>query len=90
VLLTSVGGDYKVGIEADPLPQWLVNGLSEAGLPVICAETRHMKLLQAQQLNNSERNDARGIEQIMRIGLFKLVRVKTLAAHEQRMSGACR
>jgi transposase len=62
VLLTSVGDDcVRVGIEAGPLSQWLVNGLSEAGLPVICVETQHMKaLLQAQQINKSDRNDARG------------------------------
>lgn len=87
VLLTSVGGDYvRVGIEAGPLSQWLVNGLSETGDPVICVETRHMKaLLQAQQINKSDRNDARGIAQMMRVGLFKPVHVKTLAAQEQRM-----
>ena len=87
VLLTSVGGVYvRVGIEAGPLSQWLVNGLAEAGLPVICVETRHMKaLLQAQQINKSDRNDARGIAQMMRVGLFKPVHVKTLVAQEQRM-----
>jgi transposase len=87
VLLTSIAGDYvRVGIEAGPLSQWLVNGLTEAGLPVICVETRHMKaLLKAQQINKSDRNDARGIAQMMRVGLFKPVHVKTLAAQEQRM-----
>ena len=87
VLLTSVGGEYvRVGIEAGPLSQWLVNGLTEAGLPVVCVETRHMKaLLVAQQINKSDRNDARGIAQMMRVGLFKPVHVKTLAAQEQRM-----
>lgn len=45
-VLTSVGVDYcRVGIEAGPLSQWLVNGMAEAGLPVICVETRHMKTL---------------------------------------------
>ena len=42
-------------------------------------------LLQAQQINKSDRNDARGIAQMMRVGLFKPVHVKTLAAQEQRM-----
>lgn len=86
-LLTTVGGGYvRVGIEAGPLSQWLVNGLTEANLPVICVETRHMKaLLKAQQINKSDRNDARGIAQMMRVGLFKPVHVKTLAAQEQRM-----
>lgn len=86
VLLTSVGGDYvRVGIEAGPLSQWLVNGLAEVDMPIICVETRHMKaLLSAQQINKSNRNDARGIAQMMRVGLFKPVHVKTLAAQEQR------
>ena len=87
VLLTSIGGDYvRIGIEAGPLSQWLVNGLTEADLPVVSVETRHMKaLLKAQQINKSDRNDARGIAQMMRVGLFKPVHVKTLIAQEQRM-----
>ena len=86
-LLESIGGDYaRVGIEAGPLSQWLVSALIEAGLPVVCVETRHMKaLLKAQQINKSDPNDARGIAQMMRVGLFKPVHVKTLAAQEQRM-----
>jgi transposase len=86
-LLTSIGVDYgRVGIEAGPLSQWLVNGMAEAGLPVICVETRHMKsLLKAQQVNKSDRHDARGIAQMMRVGLFKPVHVKTLASQEKRM-----
>jgi transposase len=86
-LLTSIGVDYgRVGIEAGPLSQWLVNGLAEADLPVVCVETRHMKsLLKAQQINKSDRHDARGIAQMMRVGLFKPVHVKTLASQEKRM-----
>ena len=45
-LLTSLGVTYgRIGIEAGPLSQWLVNGLTAADLPVICVETRHMKAL---------------------------------------------
>jgi transposase len=86
-LLASIGEAYgRVGIEAGPLSQWLVNGLASAGLPVVCVETRHMQaLLKAQQINKSDRNDARGIAQMMRVGLFKPVHVKTLVAQEQRM-----
>src|SRR5580700_6653720 len=57
-----------------------------AGLPVVCVETRHMMaLLKAQQINKTDRNDARGIAQMMRVGLFKPVHVKTQMAQEQRM-----
>jgi transposase len=86
-LLTALGASFgRIGIEAGPLSQWLVNALTAVELPVICVETRHMKaLLTAQQINKTDRNDARGIAQMMRVGLFKPVHVKTLAAQEQRM-----
>src|SRR5512132_3686761 len=34
----------RIGLEAGPLSQWLFNALAEAGLPVICVETRHMQV----------------------------------------------
>jgi transposase len=86
-VLTSLGVTFgRIGIEAGPLSQWLVNALTAVDLPVVCVETRHMKaLLTAQQISKTDRNDARGIAQMMRVGLFKPVHVKTLAAQEQRM-----
>src|SRR5215469_16070444 len=86
-LLSSLGVSFcRIGIEAGPLSQWLVNALTEADLPVICVERRHMKaLLTAQQINKTDRNDARGIARMMRVGLFKPVHVKTRVAQEQRM-----
>lgn len=87
LLLHDLDVDFtRVGIEAGPLSQWLVSGLIEEGFPMVCVETRHMNaLLAVQQLNKSDRNDARGIAQMMRVGLFKPVHVKTIAAQEQRM-----
>src|SRR6266849_7657968 len=56
-LLASLGVTFgRIGIEAGPLSQWLVNVLTAAKLPVICVETRHMKaLLTAQQINRPDR-----------------------------------
>jgi transposase len=87
-VLSALGEDYvRVGLEAGPLSQWLVDGLAQAGLPVVCVETRHMQaLLKAQTTNKSDRNDARGIAQMMRVGLFKPVHVKRWRA---RSSGCC-
>jgi transposase len=86
-VLTSLGVSFgRIGIEAGPLSQWLVNGLMAAELPMVCVETRHMKaLLTAQQISKTDRNDARGIAQMMRVGLFKPVHVKTLVAQEHWM-----
>src|SRR6266550_3639291 len=58
----------RIGLEAGPLSQWLYSALAEAGLPVICVETRHMKAALSAQIK-SDRNDARGIAQMMRVGL---------------------
>lgn len=88
VAVLSAGGlEYaRVGLEAGPMSQWVVTSLLEAGLPVVCVETRHMKaVLKAQQVNKSDRNDARGIAQMMRVGLYKAVHVKTLASQQERM-----
>jgi transposase len=74
----------RVGLEAGPLSQWLFSGLAEAGLPVICIETRHTKAFLKAQVNKSDRNDARGIAQMMRVNLFRPVHVKTLASQKHR------
>ncbi|MGO6847619.1 IS110 family transposase (plasmid) [Rhizobium ruizarguesonis] len=75
----------RVGLEAGPMSQWLFEGLAKAGLPIFCIETRHTKaFLKASQTNKSDRNDARGIAQMMRVGLFKDVHVKTLTSQKRR------
>lgn len=66
-----------MGLEAGPLSQWLYSGLAAAGCPIICVETRHMKAALSAQINKTDRNDARSIAQMMRVGLFRPVHVKT-------------
>jgi transposase len=74
----------RVGLEAGPLSQWLFSGLAEVGLPVVCIETRHARAYLKAQINKTDRNDARGIAQMMRVNLFRPVHVKTLASQKQR------
>src|SRR6188768_2159922 len=75
----------RVGLEAGPLSQWLFSALAEAGLPAICVETRHMRSALKAQINKTDRNDARGIAQMMRAGLYRPVHVKTLRSQKLRM-----
>ena len=75
----------RIGLEAGPLSQWLYSALAEAGLPVICVETRHMQAVLKAQINKTDRNDARGIAQMMRAGLYRPVHVKTLRSQKLRM-----
>ena len=75
----------RIGLEAGPLSQWLLSALAEVGLPVICVETRHMRAVLKAQINKTDRNDARGIAQMMRVGLYRPVHVKTLRSQKLRM-----
>lgn len=85
-LLRSVGGTFnRIGLEAGPLSEWLCGALVTAGFPVICVEARHMSAALSAQRNKTDRNDARGIAQMMRVGLYKPVHVKTLRSQEIRM-----
>ena len=63
----------RIGLEAGPLSQWLFSALAEAGLPVICVETRHMRAALKARINKTDRNDARGIAQMMRVGLYSRI-----------------
>ncbi len=74
----------RIGLEAGPLSQWLFSGVAGAGLPIVCIETRHTKAFLKAQVNKSDRNDARGIAQMMRVNLFRPVHVKTLASQKRR------
>ncbi len=67
------------------MSHWLFSGLAEAGLPAICIETRHAKAFLKAQVNKTDRNDARGITQMMRVNLFRPVHVKTLASQKRRV-----
>ena len=75
----------RIGLEAGPLSPWLYAGLVDAGLPAICVETRHMHAVLTARINKTDRNDALGIAQMMRVGLFKLVHVKTPASQHRRL-----
>ena len=75
----------RIGLEAGPLSQWLFSALAEAELAVVCVETRHMQAVLKAQMNKTDRNDARGIAQMMRVGLYRPVHVKTLRGQKLRM-----
>jgi transposase len=75
----------RIGLEAGALSQWLFSALANAGLPVICVETRHIRAALKAQINKTDRNDARGIAQMMRAGLYRAVHVKTLRSQKLRM-----
>jgi transposase len=74
----------RIGLEAGPTSQWLYAGLREAGLAVELLETRHVRDAFKAMPVKSDRNDARGIAQLMRLGWFRPVHCKSLGAQEVR------
>jgi transposase len=85
VLKNSAYRFKRIGLEAGPLSQWLYSALDEANLPAICVETRHMRAVLKAQINKTDRNDARGIAQMIRAGIYRPVHVKTLRSQKLRM-----
>jgi len=83
--LSSLGfGLGRIGLEAGPLSQWLYMAMKQAGLAVELLETRHVRDAFKAMPVKSDRNDARGIAQLMRLGWFRPVHCKSMAAQEVR------
>src|ERR1700761_2125510 len=74
----------RIGLEAGPLSQWLYAGMVQAGLAVELLETRHVRDAFEAMPVKSDRNDARGIAQLMRLGWFRPVHCKSVDAQEVR------
>jgi transposase len=74
----------RIGLEAGPLSQWLYAALKRAGLAVELLETRHVRTAFKTMPVKTDRKDARGIAQLMRLGWFRAVHCKSLPAQEVR------
>ena len=74
----------RIGLEAGPLSQWLYAAMKSTGLAVELLETRHVRDAFKAMPVKSDRNDARGIAQLMRLGWFRPVHCKSIGAQETR------
>src|SRR5271154_6475164 len=70
----------RIGMEAGPLSQWLREGLVAAGFEVVLLETRHVKAALSAMVIKTDRKDARGIAQLLRMGWFRPVHAKSPGA----------
>lgn len=66
----------RIGIEASSVGVWLARELLFRQLPVILVEARHMRTSLSAMRNKTDKNDARGIAQMMRMGWYRAVHVK--------------
>ena len=74
----------RVGLEAGPLSQWLHAALVAAGFETVLLETRHVKAALSAMTVKTDRRDARGIAQLLRLGWFRSVHAKSVGAQEVR------
>src|ERR1700732_5509535 len=77
-------GLERIGLEAGPLSQWLFAAMRQAGLAVELLETRHVRNAFKTMPVKTDRKDARGIAELMRMGWFRPVHCKSISAQEIR------
>jgi len=79
-----------IGLEAGPLSQWLHAAMRDAGLPSVLLETRQVRDAFRSMPVKTDRKDARGIAQLLRMGWYRRVHCKSPDAQECRTLLAAR
>lgn len=79
-----------IGFETGAMASWLWHELSRIGLPVVCIDARHAHAALSVRMNKSDKNDARGLAELVRIGWFREVKVKSPASQKVRAMLAVR
>jgi transposase len=74
----------RIGLESGSMSVWLTHALTTEGLPVVCLDARHAQAVLSARPNKSDRADARGLSEMVRVGWFKAVKVKSLNSHERK------
>ncbi|GAD55675.1 IS110 family transposase [Limimaricola cinnabarinus] len=74
----------RVGFEAGTMSQHLYFGLRDRGFDVVCMEARQVNAALSAMRNKTDRNDARGIAQVLRTGWFSPVHMKSRESHGVR------
>ena len=75
----------RIGFESGAMSSWLWHELRRIGLPVVCIDARHAHAALSARMNKSDENDARGLADLVRIGWYRKVAVKSEASQQ----GSC-
>jgi transposase len=80
----------RIVFETGSLSNWLWHELKALGLPVLCLDARHARAALSMRMNKSDRNDARGLAEMARMGWYREARVKSLESRQIRAMLAAR
>jgi transposase len=70
-------GAERIGFETGAMASWLWHELKRVDLPVVCVDARHAHAVLSVRMNKSDPNDARGLAELIRVGWYREVRVKS-------------
>lgn len=76
--------DVRIGVETGAMSPWLVHGLRSRGFQVVCLDARQVRAVLKMRLNKTDENDAEGLAQVMGMGWYRPVHVKSFSAHRAR------
>lgn len=74
----------RIGFEAGTMSQTLFHGLEAEGFDVVCMEARQVAAALSAMRNKTDKNDARGIAQVVRSGWYSPVHMKSRESHYAR------
>lgn len=74
----------RIGFETGAMSSWLWHELRRVGLPVVCIDARHAKAALSVRMNKSDENDARGLAELVRVGWYREVKVKSTESQATR------
>ncbi|MGV7122404.1 IS110 family transposase [Sphingopyxis sp. 550A] len=80
----------RVGLETGAMSSWLWHELKRTGLPVVCIDARHAHAALSVRMNKSDENDARRLAELVRVGWYREVAVKSEESQAARSILVCR
>jgi transposase len=70
-------GAERIGFETGAMASWLWHELNRVGLPIVCIDARHAHAALSVRMNKSDPNDARGLAELVRVGWYREVKVRS-------------
>ena len=74
----------RIGFETGAMASWLWHELRRVDLPVVCVDARHAHAVLSVRMNKSDENDARGLAELVRVGWYREVKVKSAESQQIR------